>query len=1167
MRRVVRILGSAALTVAVGVAVNQILNGGELSGPWLYVSLAVAVLAFLYSEGPTAAARARGVRNSRRIYLRQLRASVQDMETVGIATHSEFVLRMHQVYVDVSLAPKTVQAAAVAPYLGTVPDEEGAAPGTRRTLTSVLQDAEQADATRILAVIGGPGSGKTTLARSTALALCEHGRRPWARRLPVLLYLRDHAAALLADEPPPLAEVAVTAGWLEGKVSAEWLARRLDAGRCLVLLDGLDEVADPADRSRVVAWVVRQKQRHPRNLYVVTSRPHGYHSNPLPGAEVLQVRRFTGDQISRYLHQWHYAMEARARALTRREAQGAADGPLTRLRTRADTDRHVRAAADRSARDLLARLRAQPALYDLASNPLLLTMIANVHRYAGQLPGSRAELYAEMCDVLLHRRYEVRGLRDGTGLTGPHKQHVVQHLALAMMRARVRDWPAADAAQAIRRPLRQVPGGVTPEVFLEEGRKSGLLVERDHGLYGFAHLTLQEYLAAALLSTPRADTGLLTANVGDPWWRETLLLWCAGNDATDVITACLDSGTVPALALAADCADQARTVDPAVRDRLEAQLAPPGPDQPYDSDRERLLAGIHATRLLRETIPLGGSSALCTRPVPVALYRFFVRDEEAAGRSHRHPLTLGRAGGDDGGAVAVAVGMHAGDAERFVTWLNSVTGSSAYRLPRPEELSSPQAPPSPDEWAASEDLEGPVTALASVLELHTVWAQDGTRTVLHQPPAVRWPFAVRSDHLGATATADRLEAGSCLRVLTATPRHRDRLAGWAAVLEEAFARAPELSGDPSLAPLAHVLALCVSRTLTGNLDLARLAAGVGREAHTLTILHVLARAGLALERSGARVNAFRDLAGPAHDLALVVPPDTSADDATADFARWILDIEDALGRGRSLDVPGLELGPAREDDPRGLAQDLATALDEAHAFGLVSGTRSAPDLAGELDPGVFGALANDMGDPVDPDLDLDSAIDAALDLALAAHDRTLDIAVRAHRVVATRGAWMPSSGGETPTLAGLDDAMVSTRPSAFSPLPWIPEDPVDTLRRAHESLRAGGPPIAASLLEPLALLVGRCLEPLSAFRDRQLPWDGRILARIRFALNAVTAVLYHVCEYNLTETTLLEQTWLSLVAQDAPAVAGGPAPNQILMIVRDEGGGRGPNADVRPSRA
>ena len=57
----------------------------------------------------------------------------------------------------------------------------------------------------MLAVIGAPGSGKTTLLRHMARQVCQR-RRGQKRHLPILLYLRDHAAAIVADP-----DVALTA--------------------------------------------------------------------------------------------------------------------------------------------------------------------------------------------------------------------------------------------------------------------------------------------------------------------------------------------------------------------------------------------------------------------------------------------------------------------------------------------------------------------------------------------------------------------------------------------------------------------------------------------------------------------------------------------------------------------------------------------------------------------------------------------------------------------------------------------------------------------------------------------------------------------------------------------------------------------------------------------
>jgi predicted NACHT family NTPase len=64
--------------------------------------------------------------------------------------------------------------------------------------------------------------------------------------------------------------------------------------------------------------------------------------------------------------------------------------------------------AETAADDLLRRLDGAPGLYALTVNPLLLTMIAIVHRYCGALPGSRADLYGQICQAMLWQRQEAR---------------------------------------------------------------------------------------------------------------------------------------------------------------------------------------------------------------------------------------------------------------------------------------------------------------------------------------------------------------------------------------------------------------------------------------------------------------------------------------------------------------------------------------------------------------------------------------------------------------------------------------------------------------------------------------------------------------------------------------------------------------------------------------
>ena len=79
-------------------------------------------------------------------------------------------------------------------------------------------------------------------------------------------------------------------------------------------------------------------------------------------------------------------------------------------------------------------------------NPLLLTMIVNVHRYRGALPGSRADLYSEICQVMLWRRQEAKQLP--LQMSGDKKVAILGGLAYVMMGRSVSDVSLADVLAA-----------------------------------------------------------------------------------------------------------------------------------------------------------------------------------------------------------------------------------------------------------------------------------------------------------------------------------------------------------------------------------------------------------------------------------------------------------------------------------------------------------------------------------------------------------------------------------------------------------------------------------------------------------------------------------------------------------------------------------------------
>lgn len=584
-------------------------------------------------------------------YRKFVARSLRYIDLKGLATVGFYTPELDEVFVDVSLAHRAPSQVATGLLAGPASDVV-----ERRSIHEFLNRRRPA----LLAVVGAPGSGKTTLLRHIARMACA-ARRTRARSIPILLYLRDHVAAIVADPGVTLPELLhATLGQLATPEPEGWFTTQLRHGRCVVLLDGLDEVARPTDRRLVADWVEHLTRQYPRNDYVITSRPLGYREATIDGATVLQVRAFTDEQVAAFVRGWYLAVE--------RHSTDTADPHEAWLR------------AEPMANDMLERLRAATGLYDLTANPLLLTMIANVHRYRGALPGSRSDLYAEICQVMLWRRQESKRLR--MDLSGEKKEILLRGLAFAMMRRRVRDLSHAEVVAELTPALRRIARGVSAEDFIADVSSNGLLVERESGLYSFTHLTFQEYLAATHVRD-RGMIDVLVDAVDDVWWRETTLLYAARSDADPIVTACLKSGSLAATLLAFECADEASEVAPELRDQLdtlfESAFAPG-----VDGERRRLVAGALVAQHLRKLVPVSDSARVGVEPVTTGLYWLFLQD---------HPEHIPDGTGEVRPSIHTEIrGVRGSDALAFAGWVNEVLrGEATFRLPTREEAQAAAA--------------------------------------------------------------------------------------------------------------------------------------------------------------------------------------------------------------------------------------------------------------------------------------------------------------------------------------------------------------------------------------------------------------------------------------------------------------------------------------------
>ena len=330
----------------------------------------------------------------------------------------------------------------------------------------------------------------------------------------------------------------------------KWSENQLSKGRMIVMFDGFDEVK-PEWRESVSRWLDNQMRYYQKSVFILTSRPGGYKDYVAanPPSSKLFVKPFNAKQRERFVRQWYLTQERYARA--------GRDTP------------EVAQIVESSTANLLQQLKERPELEILAKNPLLLNMIANLHRsYAGQrLPQRRSELYQDICTLQLKDRPRERGI--DMLVPFPKSQQVLQKIALKLVSQNQTSIKWQELESGISDHLQSLDfSHIEASKFLNKiVEVSELIVKRDED-YEFAHLSFQGYLAAAEIKEQKQEH-LLLENWQASWWKETILLYCAQVNPSNLIRAFLNVGNQEAVNLAYECLKESPRK---VSSELEAEL-------------------------------------------------------------------------------------------------------------------------------------------------------------------------------------------------------------------------------------------------------------------------------------------------------------------------------------------------------------------------------------------------------------------------------------------------------------------------------------------------------------------------------------------------------------------------------------------------------------------
>ncbi|MCU0118570.1 SIR2 family protein [Pseudomonas sp. B2M1-30] len=340
--------------------------------------------------------------------------------------------------------------------------------------------------TKGLALLALPGGGKSLLLKRLAVAYASPDRRsksddnlPDIDLTPVLIRCREWRAYIKL----PIATLLKSLPDITGQPDLAGLNSALiplfKQGKVLLLVDGLDEIHDDADRTVFVENLRAFLDQYQRTKLVVTSREAGFNLVAPYLAEYCEqwrVAPLSSDAIRSLSSHWHKLMVG-----------GSPE-------------------AIEEAHSLSQVLTSNDALRRLAENPLLLTMLLVVKHGAGRLPPDRVSLYGRAVEVLL----DTWNIKGHEALNTKEAIPQLSYIAYELMKEGKQTATERELLLLLEKARENVPqisryAKDTPFQFLKRVElRSSLLLEAGHQVengravpfYQFRHLTFQEYLAA-----------------------------------------------------------------------------------------------------------------------------------------------------------------------------------------------------------------------------------------------------------------------------------------------------------------------------------------------------------------------------------------------------------------------------------------------------------------------------------------------------------------------------------------------------------------------------------------------------------------------------------------------------------------------------------------------
>lgn len=433
--------------------------------------------------------------------------------------------------------------------------------GSEELLDNSIQTSHIFDRNNVVWLSGEAGGGKTTFVQWLAINAATNSMDNLEGLIPIVIKLRGIATFpfSIQGEIERLTDLKCPDGWIDYLVKSD---------KMLLLLDGLDEVAD-YDRSSIYDFVEDtvekwDAEKCKKSKMVITSRP--YVQDILDVKHVnYRVLRMNSRNIEKFVRYWHSTV------LTELE------GSETEIETRSNR--------------LVENITNVPSIKSIAGTPLLCAMICALNYINNEtIPSNRNELYEKCCEMMIDGRDKERHIasaeiEDLNRLDYTRKSIILEKIALKMLaeeRVEMEKRHVIACVETVLKEstllesfsIKQNPGILVD--FLVQ--RTGILREPSIGKMDFVHKTFLEYLGAKALNMMK-DDDLILKNAINPFWKETIIMsfnQMEQRQSADILMSLLEryycSENMEYIFMAALCTQNASDTKICVRDRINDEI-------------------------------------------------------------------------------------------------------------------------------------------------------------------------------------------------------------------------------------------------------------------------------------------------------------------------------------------------------------------------------------------------------------------------------------------------------------------------------------------------------------------------------------------------------------------------------------------------------------------